>query len=52
MFQKDCGVENVRVEKQGYHDFPSKLLCLTVPKHYAEEPFSAPLLSGIEKFSA
>ena len=23
------------------HDFPSKVFCLTVPKHFAEEPFYA-----------
>ena len=23
----------------GYHNFPSKLFCLTVPKHFVEEPF-------------
>ena len=24
-----------------YQDFPSKLLCLTMPKHLVEEPFCA-----------
>ena len=24
-----------------YEDFPSKLLCLAVPKHFIEEPFYA-----------
>ena len=24
-----------------YHDFPSKNSCLTVPKHFVEEPFCA-----------
>ena len=23
----------------GFHDFPSKLFCLTVPNHFVEEPF-------------
>ena len=23
------------------HDFPSKIFCLTVPKHFVEEPFYA-----------
>ena len=26
---------------KGYHDFPSKLFCLTVPKKFVEEPFCA-----------
>ena len=25
----------------GIHNFPSKLICLTVPKHFVEEPFFA-----------
>ena len=35
-----------------YHDFPSKLFCLTVPKHFVEEPFCAVFqkISGIKKF--
>ena len=24
---------------RGYHDFPSKLFCLTVPNHFVKEPF-------------
>ena len=31
--------KNVRDKKGGgYHDFPSKLFCLAVPNHFAEEP--------------
>ena len=34
------------------HDFPSKYFCLTVPKHFVEEPFCAVFqnYSGSEKF--
>ena len=49
MFEKICGVENDRDEKEGYHDFPSKFLCLTIVKHYAGEAFSATLLLGFRK---
>ena len=33
------------------HDFPSKIFCLTVPKHFVEEPFYAVFqkVSGGEK---
>ena len=27
--------------RREYHDFPSKIFCLTVPKNFAGEPFSA-----------
>ena len=33
-----------------YHDFPSKIFCLTVPKIFVGEPFSVSLFSDIEKF--
>ena len=32
-----------------YHDFPSKVFCLTLPKVFVGESFSASLISGIEK---
>ena len=34
-----------------YQDFPSKIFCLTVPKHFVEEPFYAVFqkISGSEK---
>ena len=35
-----------------YHDFPSKIFCLTVPKNSVGEPLSVSLISGIEKFYA
>ena len=49
MFQKICGFENVTDEKEGYHDFPSKLLCLTVPNLFPEEPFCVPENFGNRK---
>ena len=35
----------------GYHDFPLKICCLTVPKPFVEEPFCAVFqkISGSEK---
>ena len=32
-----------------YQDFPSKTICLTVPRNFAGKPFSVSLLSGAEK---
>ena len=32
--------------------FFQKIFCLTVPKNFVKEPFSVPLISGIEKFYA
>ena len=39
-------------EEAGNHDFVQKLLCLTVPKLFVEEPFSAVVqkISGVGKF--
>ena len=33
----------------GYQDFPSEYFSLTVPKNFAGESFTVPLISGIEK---
>ena len=42
--------KNVRDKRGGrYHDFPSKIFCLTVPKISVGESFSVSLVSGIEK---
>ena len=42
MFQKISGIKIVRKKRGGgFHDFPSKLFCVTVPKVLAEEPFCA-----------
>ena len=52
-FRKFLAPKNVRDKRGGgYHDFPSKLFCLQVPKNFAGEPFSVSLISGIEKFYA
>ena len=52
MFTKFLVLKNVRDKEKGYHDFPSKLNCLTAPNHFAGEPFSVSLVSDIETFSA
>ena len=50
------GIEEVSVRVCGgggeCPDFPSKFSCLTVPKHFAEDPLCAVFqkTSGIEKF--
>ena len=38
--------------RREYHDFPSKNVCLTVPKNFVGETFSVSLISGIERFYA
>ena len=41
------------MDKKGeYQVFASKNFCLTVPKKFVGEPFSASLISGIKKFYA
>ena len=35
-----------------YQDFPSKFICVTVPKTFVDEPFSVSLISVIEKIYA
>ena len=39
------------MDKRGgeHQDFPSKIICLTVPKIFVREPFRVSLISGIEK---
>ena len=34
---------------RGYHNFSSKIFCLTVPKNIVKEPFSVSLIPGIKK---
>ena len=42
--------KNVRDKRGGgYHDFPSKLFCLTVPNHLVEEPFCVSESLGYRK---
>ena len=38
--------------RREYHDFLSKIFCLTVPKNFVGETFSVSLISGIERFCA
>ena len=38
--------------RREYHDFPSKNVCLTVPKNFVGDTFSVSLISGIERFYA
>ena len=49
-FRKFSVVKNI-LDKRGveYQDFPSKTLCLTVPKNFVRKPFSVSLLSGTEE---
>ena len=37
------------MDKRGYRDFLSIVLCLTVPKNFSGECFSVSSLSSIEK---
>ena len=54
MFKKNSGSKKLMDEKgEGdYLNFPSKKICLTVPKHFVEEPLCAvfQIISGGEKF--
>ena len=46
---RKIGVPKNFIHNRGYHNFPSKLFCLTVPKNFVKEPFSVSLISGIKK---
>ena len=43
------GVSKNFMHNRGYHKFPSKIFCLTVPENFVKEPFSVSLISGIKK---
>ena len=43
------GVSKNFMHNRGYHNFPSKIFCLTVPKNFVKEPISISLISGIKK---
>ena len=45
---KKFGVSKNFMHNRGYHKFPSKIFCLTVPKNFVNEPFSVSLISGIK----
>ena len=52
MFTKFLKSKNFMDKRGGgreYHDFPSKIFCLTVPKIFVGEPFIVSLILGIEK---
>ena len=38
------------MHKRGYQDFPSKIFCLTEPKHFVKQPNSVSLISGTKIF--
>ena len=46
---RKLGVSTNFMHNRGYHNFLSKIFCLTVPKNFAKEPFSVSLISGIKK---
>ena len=46
---RKIGVSKNFMHNRGYHKFPSKFFCLTVPKNFVKEPFSVSLISGIKK---
>ena len=35
---------------EGYHDFPSKIVCLTLPKNFVGEPFSVSISGASKNF--
>ena len=39
--KRNSSFENFRAEEgEGYHNLPSSIFCLTVPKYFVEEPFN------------
>ena len=49
VFQKISVAKKFVDKRKGeYQDFPSKTVCLTVPKNIVGEPFSVSLVSGIK----
>ena len=46
------GVSKNFMHNRGYHNFPSKIFCLTVPKNFVGIPSMSPKIWGIEKFYA
>ena len=49
-FRKYLVSKNVRDKRGGgYHDFPSKLFCLTLPIHFVEEPLCVSESFGYRK---
>ena len=50
-FQKISGREKILWIRGGYHDFPSKNFCLTVPKYFIGEHFDVSEKYFCRKFS-
>ena len=50
-FRKFGGSENF-MHNRGYHNFPSKIFCLTVPKNFVGIRSMSQKIWGIEKFHA
>ena len=49
VFHKNSGSEkNLWKREDGYQDFPSKFLCITLRKFFVAQPFRVALISGIE----
>ena len=46
------GVSKNFMHNRGYHNFPSKIFCLTVPKNFVGIPSMSQKIWGIEKFYA
>ena len=51
-YRKNLWIKGGGGRGREYHDFLSKISCLTVPKNFVGEPFSVSLISGIERFYA
>ena len=49
---REIGVSKNFMHYRGYHKFPSKTFCLTVPKNFVGIPSMFQKISGIEKFYA
>ena len=45
----NSGIEKVWIRGGEYQDFPSDIICLTVPRTFVRESFIVLLFSGIEK---
>ena len=46
---RNFGVSKNFMHNRGYHKFPFKLFCLTVPKNFVKEHFSVSLIWGLKK---
>ena len=46
---RKIGLSKNFMHNRGYHNFPSKIFFLTVPKNFVKEPLKVSLISGIKK---